>query len=208
MSEWIAAEIWIGGKIPAALVPELCRLIGEETALECGEAAFEPTAARELMKARRNEHGTLLLHLVDDQARWGQFEALEQFLEQHGVPFRRRTEGKYQYDPELIEFRPGLGPLQFMTDHSGRPVVPAAGLQAIDAAVKQALAGAQHSSTRSLALKLRGIQRRVRAHLPRTVPPLESFEIVQEVAAPERAGRRGNANSASSITRTRKAKEK
>ncbi len=43
----------------------------------------------------------------DSQARYGQFEDLENLLREKGIPFDRQSGQKYEYYPELVIFRPG-----------------------------------------------------------------------------------------------------
>ena len=69
-----------------------------------------------------------MLRLVDDQARWGEFPELEAFLERHDIPFDRFHEGKYDIDPGLRQFRPGVGCQDFHATTTGEVVVPIQGL--------------------------------------------------------------------------------
>ena len=163
MSEHMSAEIWIGGPIPAALVPELCAEIGGEVAaLDWGEVSFSPDTAAELLAALRNDLGVPLLHLHDDQARWGQFEGLETFLQKHGIPFRRRSEGKWEYDPELIEFRPNVGMVRYMTNNTGEPVVCIRELQTVELSVAKAVKLLGGGSAAKALTKMRGALRQLR----------------------------------------------
>ena len=91
MAERMAAEITIGGTIPASLVPQLCRTITEEGVSHAwGDAPFCPQSAADLLKILSDG----LLWLCDDQASWGQFDALERLLQEHNVPFDRKSGGK------------------------------------------------------------------------------------------------------------------
>ena len=59
MSDRMSAEIWIGGKVAASLVPALCRAITHErVSLEWGDASFCPTSAEELEACRKNDDGS------------------------------------------------------------------------------------------------------------------------------------------------------
>ncbi len=92
MSERMAAQIWIGGKVPAQLVPELCGEIDAEgVALDWGGARFAPKTEAELLKARVDYDGAAVLYLCDEQASWGRFDSLEGLLQEHGIPFTRES---------------------------------------------------------------------------------------------------------------------
>lgn len=126
MSTRMAADISIGGKIAATLMPELCRAICEQgVALEWGAAPFQPSDARELLTERQELEpgGAMVLRLYDEQAHWGEFDELEAFLQEHDIPYTRRTDGDCQYDPAVIEFRPGAAPLLLAANKDGEPVV-------------------------------------------------------------------------------------
>ncbi len=127
MADYMAAEILIGGRIPASIVPELCQAIRQERlGLDYGRACFDPDTASDLLEAcRADSHGALVLKLSDDQARWGEFEQLERFLQDNAIAYTRRSEGKYDCDPEQVEFRPGQGVVVIPTNSAGKPACPA-----------------------------------------------------------------------------------
>jgi hypothetical protein len=179
MSDHMAAEIWIGGKIPASEVAGLCAAIGSEhVALDWGEGNFAPTSAQELLNAYDGEH----LHLCDDQAAWGEFEALETHLREHNVPFDRRSEGKYEYDPEQVTFRPNSGSEVYTTTAAGNPTVAVASLQPVLEVLDsfhQWLQAGKISKAGALR-RVQRLQKLLRATLPQEATPLEPFEIVED----------------------------
>ena len=72
MSDYIAAEIKIGGRIPAALAPALCDAIAEQRlSLEWGDCVFQPHCAVDLLDARTSVDGVSMLRLYDDDAGLG-----------------------------------------------------------------------------------------------------------------------------------------
>ena len=84
MSDYIAARIRIGGRIPVALVPELCTVITRHhVVLDWGDAQFRPHSAEDLLEARREEDGIRLLWLYDDYLLW---RATFQLLQQERAP--------------------------------------------------------------------------------------------------------------------------
>jgi len=126
MSDRMAAEIWISGKIPADCVADLCAALdAERLAVDYGECPFRPQSGEDLLSACRvNDAGVRLLWLCDDQARGGQFDDLEQFLLTHGISYTRRTESGCGCDGELVEFRSGMvSPVRVITNVDGLPVV-------------------------------------------------------------------------------------
>lgn len=180
MADHMPGQIRIGGKIPQSLAPELCREIGNAyVSLEWGDPAFCPNSAADLMAARREVDGVLLLELCDDQARFGEFEELEAFLQEHGIAYTRQSDPKYEHDGELLEYRPGSEPDLFTTNAVGQPVVPASALSEVEAALTETLEQlAKGPGCEGAAIEpAQRARQLLREQLPPPVPPLEPFEI-------------------------------
>lgn len=178
MSDYMAAEIWIGGRISPSLVANLCAAITKQcVSLEWGDAHFSPGTQQDLLEARQKKEDVSLLWLCDDQARWCEFDALERFLRENGIAYTRRSDGKYEYDPEVAEFRPEQGTISLLTNNVGEPIVPVSALTAIDAAVTQVLELPHTASKQTIVSATQSAQRLLRERLPAVVPPLERFEI-------------------------------
>jgi hypothetical protein len=176
MADRLAAEIWIGGSIPQSLADALCATISNQgVALDWGGGPFTPAHATELMSARDAEH----LHLYDDQASWGQFADLENFLRKHSIPFDRQSEGKYGYDPELVNYRPDQGAKVCITTASGDPVVQTAELQpvvrSLDALGKQLRQG--KITGVNVLRRIERLGKLLRSKLPPVAPPLAPFVL-------------------------------
>ena len=156
------------------LVANLCQEIAAAgVAAEWGDGPFRPKSAEDLLSACRQERGTRVLWLCDDHANWGRFPTLEAFLvERARLPFDLRSEGKADYDPELIMFRPGKKPITIATTAKGKPIVTGETLAPI---VRQ-LAAALKPRPISQA-KARRALRQLTAVLPATLMPLPPFEI-------------------------------
>ena len=135
MSERMAAEIWIGSKIADSLVPDLCdAIVSQGVSTEWGGGGFEPSTAEDLMEAvKPNRDNVPLLWLCNDEATWGEFSSLEGSLKEHQIAFTRVSEGKYEYDPEMIVYRPATGQIEIATDSSGEPMVPVSPFVAAEA---------------------------------------------------------------------------
>ena len=102
MADRMAAEIWIGGTLRRSLLEEFPI---SDLRLDWDNNCLASSAEADILAAR-DEDG--LLHFADVEAAWGEFEELEGWLREHNLPFRRRSEGKYEHMPELVEFRPDL----------------------------------------------------------------------------------------------------
>ena len=61
----------------------------------------------------------------------GEFDDLEEFLREHRIAFDRFSEGKYEYDPERVTYRPDQGVEKCLTTESGNPIVEVASLQPV-----------------------------------------------------------------------------
>jgi len=178
MSERMAAEIWIGGPVSSGLVESLCAAItAEGVGLEWGEGGFHPKCAADLLDACQDQDGTGLLCLYDCEARWGQFEDLEKFLVSHNLSFTRRTDGRYEFDPELLEFRPGKPPQRWITNHDGEPTVGVGPLRKLSVQLDAAERLARAGLPVRVLLRLRKARRMLVEILPPEIPPLPPFTI-------------------------------
>lgn len=179
MSERMAAEIWIGGKVPMSLVPALCAAIGDQgVSLEWGDAAFRPSTAEDLGQAvRENDCGVRLLRLCDDQAGAGVFEELETSLREHKIAYTRQSTGRYEFDPETVDFRPGHPLAPQATNAAGQPVVLASELAPVADLLTTATAWEENASPVDRWSLVKTARRLLQEQLPPTLPPLEAFEI-------------------------------
>jgi hypothetical protein len=179
MSEPISAEIRIGGQIRQDLVPGLCRAIREEyVSLDWGDARFVPDSAEELIVGCQDRNGVRLLCLHDDQASYGRFSILEKYLVEAGIGYRRHSDAKYEFDAEIVEFRPGLGQVVFASNNNGEFLVPLEKLTRIATVIDRATETAEGQTALELLRRLRNLQHLVHESIPVAVPLLEPFEIV------------------------------
>jgi hypothetical protein len=182
MSHCLAAEIFIGGDVPASAVPELCMAIrNERLSLTWGGAWFEPNSASELLEARQEHDGELLLRLCHDEVRWGEFDELEPVLQEHGASYTRRTESRGEREAERVEYRPGMdAPVCVITDAGFDPIVPASELVAVETPLAEAIERLDADDTtvaRDLAEKA---LHALRTQLPPSLPPLGEFSITHK----------------------------
>ena len=177
MSEPIPACISIGGRLSKRLVPTFCKaIVADGVVVEWGDALFRPMIALDLLEVCQEVNGARVLLLCDDRANWGRFPALEEFLLKCAkLPFDLRTEGRAEFDPELVMFRPGQKPLRLTTSANGQPVVAAQVLTPIADALANAIGGGRKLATMA---RFRRVLKGLRAHLPPVFSPLPPFEIV------------------------------
>src|SRR4051812_16084933 len=107
MSERMTAEILIGGPVDASLVARVIdKIVAQGVVVGWEEEPFCADSAAELLALAQKSEQAGLLHFVDHQATWGAFAELEAFLCRHGIAFDRSTEAKFEYEGELVQFRP------------------------------------------------------------------------------------------------------
>jgi len=179
MSERLAAELWIGGNLAPHLVDELCAAIAQqEVSLEWGDAFFRPESAEALLAAvRPNRDSVRILWLCDDQARWGEFDSLEPFLQRHEIPFTRLTAGRNEYDSERVEFRPDHGRVGYVANAAGAPVIAAAKVAEAESALTDVITSARPRSIKRLLAAVQSARGKLRQALPPIVAPLPAFGI-------------------------------
>jgi hypothetical protein len=173
MADRMAAEIWIGGTVPRSLLDEFPI---SDLRLDWDEQPIDATSEEGILSAR-DERG--LLHFADCEAAWGEFQELEDWLRENGIPFERRSCGKYEYDPCLVQFRPDLPdkPDRYtLTTQEGGPVVCC---NEIEKAM-QSMARLVKDTKRPPAKRLQAwerVYRRLTRSIPPKLPPLPAFEI-------------------------------
>jgi len=184
MSDYMAAEIHIGGKVRRSVVQALCTAITKSGAsLEWGGGRCHVDTPDELLQARTSDtEEPLLLKLYDDQARWGEFSALEAFLQEQGIAYCRWSDGKYDYDPEVDAFQPECGQLSWITNHNRQPIVLASELVPIEVKLTDLLETLKGGNvdTAVVIAQIDKIRERLRSTLPPVVQPLETLEFMEE----------------------------
>ena len=105
MADHIYATITIGGDVPYEKIKGLAEAIATEGIFEIGTGR-RMTNSDDVEKyllacAQVNKNPTF----YDDQAPWGQFEDLEEWLKENDIDFDRDTEPSYEYDGETQAYR-------------------------------------------------------------------------------------------------------
>ncbi len=138
MSDRFPGLIEIGGPLSRGLVPELLARVQAKTLRwDWCEDAVQATTPDELVDELR-QHDCSVLSAGDDEACGGCFPDLEDFLVEHGIAFNRRSDAKYEYDGELVYFRPGMQePGWIRATQDGEPVVLLDDLQNVRPLLRQ-----------------------------------------------------------------------
>lgn len=181
MSEPIATEIAIGGRVREDQVAGLCQAIADEcVSLDWNDALFQPTSAEDLLEGCQERDGVRVLWLCDDQANYGCFDHLETFLKAQGIAYRHKSDAKYEYDALIIEFRPHIGEVCFASNNNGEALIPLEKLTSLAAAIDRATDTAEGQTALELLRRLRNLQQFAHEVLPIVAPPLTPFEIVYQ----------------------------
>jgi hypothetical protein len=126
MADYVPTWIEIGGPIPRRLVPELINcIISESLRDNFGGQRIAAANAEDLLSDAKDAQGNPdTLKLYEESAKNGQFDQLEQFLEEHGIEFDRHCGGGAEFSPELTRFRRGWSaPTVTLLDAIGREVI-------------------------------------------------------------------------------------
>lgn len=162
MSDRFSAHIMIGGQLAKKRVPDLLQAITNAgVSFEWGESILQPTTEDELLQARHKGK----LFFCDAEARYGEFPELEQACRTLGLPYTRYSEGKYEYDPLLTDWRPGMKkPMFHRSSNSSEAIyVPAKAVKKALRHIEAGHVGKAKTLLRSLCLE---------------VPKLPPFKIV------------------------------
>jgi hypothetical protein len=180
MSDRMAAEIWVGGKLPRSLLSEFPI---SDLRLDWDENPVDASSEEGILSARDE---CCLLHFADCEAANGEFAELEGWLREHNIPFQRQSSGKYEYDPCFVEFRPdlpGKPDRVSLTTQEGAPVICR---EEIEKAL-QSMARLVKDTKRSAEKRLQAWERiynKLDCSIPPKLPALPKFEIVDERIEP------------------------
>jgi hypothetical protein len=174
MSDRMAAEIWIGGKLPRSLRDEFPI---SDLRVDWDETRIDASSAEAILAARQDG----LLHFCDCEASYGEFQELEGWLREHNIPFQRQSSGKFEYDPYFIEFRPDLPGKKnrdryTLTTQEGTPVICHGKIEKALQSMARLVKDQKRSETKRLQAWERVYRRLIRS-IPSKLPPLPIFEI-------------------------------
>jgi len=177
MSERFAAEVRIGGNVPAGL---LDRFLGElnSAGVRVGGYDGDPLDAHNAAELRQalDEDGHLVL--ADAEASYGQFEELEAFCVQHGILFDRHSDAHFEYDSENVYLRVGMEtPMSVYSNSQSEDLTDVGKLRPVARELARlAQAALTHDELRAAVVKASGD---LAAALPPEVEPLPPLQIVE-----------------------------
>jgi hypothetical protein len=177
MADCFPGEITIGGKLPANVLETFLGVVTSAGAKVGGYegAAFDATSAKGLIEVLdENRH----LFLVDDEARYGQFENLEAFCIKHNIPFDRHSSARYEFDAEKVMFRPGMKrPLGVPSNDDGGMLL---NVETVRPVAKELARLATAKMTREKVLAaVTKVSKMLNKLLPPDIEPLPPLEIVE-----------------------------
>jgi hypothetical protein len=115
MSDYMCAEILIGGKLSKTKREEFLQLISN---LSIEDDSYLLSHEKYLEKCLADK---MSLSLYDDQTRFGEFEDLEHYCVKNKIIFKRTSSPKYEYE-EIIRFHsPGSGDHHICATDAGEP---------------------------------------------------------------------------------------
>ena len=139
MAEHFPGAIQIGGAVSRRLAPDLAQAITDVGALAEAEAAPAVLhTAEDLVAALDPENH--VLRLYDHQASYGAFFNLETWLRDHGIPYDRQSDARYEYDGQAVSFRAGIGLVERTATQDGAATVPVEELRPVHEELRAALA--------------------------------------------------------------------
>ncbi len=177
MSERFAAEIRIGGKVPAEAMERFLNELNSNSG-RMGGYDGDPFDAHNADDLRRTLDEDGHLHLADAEASFGQFEDLEAFCRERCIPFDRHSDAHYEFDSENVYFRAGMeSPVSTYSNSLSNDLVDAAKVRPFAKELAR-LAKAKLTHNDLLAAVVK-VSDDLAATLPPEVEPLPPLEIVE-----------------------------
>lgn len=106
----------------------------------------------------------------DHQARYGMFEELEEACRNAGIGYRRHSSAKYEYDAEIVEWRPGMeSPVVFLSDDDRK-------INILGSIAREAIGLIENGNPNDAVNLLKN-------HLGDNIPPLEPLKIIDNAPA-------------------------
>ena len=100
MSDWFAGKITIGGKLSRRKVQGLAKAVIEDGAGPDGDCKF-PDEAHVVFAIENAAIEGTAFEVMDDEARYGEFEAIEDFCQENHIPFICRSEAFGEYEAQM-----------------------------------------------------------------------------------------------------------
>jgi hypothetical protein len=120
MADYFAGQIEIGGPLHSRTLNALIGAIinyGRLSLVGYGDVPASDVTLREAFQTGPT------VKLYDDQARYGQFDELEEFLVRRHIHFDRLRDARYEYNAELVRYRGRGKPAVFPSNTDGQMLV-------------------------------------------------------------------------------------
>jgi len=120
MADYFAGRIEIGGPLRRRTLNTLIEAIlnyGRLSLVGYGDVPATEVTLREAFQTGQT------VTLYDDQARYGQFDELEEFLVRHRIHFDRLSDARFEYNAELVRYRGRGQPAVFPSNTDGQMLV-------------------------------------------------------------------------------------
>jgi hypothetical protein len=177
MSERFAAEISIGGKVPAGTLKKFLEELNSIRG-RVGGYDGDPFGAETADELRQALDESGHLHLADAEASFGQFEDLEEFCVKKVIPFDRHSDAHYDFDSETVYFRAGMeSPLAVYSNNQSDDLTDVAKVRPIAKELARLAKGGL--TTDELLAAVVKVSGDLAAALPPEVDPLPPLEIVE-----------------------------
>lgn len=169
MSEIMSAEIVIGGGLKRELLGDFLQACEDDGAAHAYGETGAPQDEKELDEIVRGNDG--YLRLYNAEAKWGEFDTLERFCQEHGLDYTRTSEGISGYDPEIVVFRKWMKEERyFLTTANGDLCITKAGLENIFG----------KNLNRLLKMKAKNIHEKLLNEFGTDILPVRRFNILSE----------------------------
>jgi hypothetical protein len=127
MADYVSASIILGGKIPEAKLNQLTTAIMHDAAgPEAGETFGDIDEILAYLRAGE------VIELFDDQARWGEFEQIQNACHELDLSFRRHNEAKYEIQEEILIWTAETNVFRTFNSINAEPAIPLSVLEAGD----------------------------------------------------------------------------
>ncbi len=178
MADYFYGRISIGGQVPRDKVEQLLTLLKQEH--DVPQDVTLATLLDTPLCPRVAVAGCL--EIEDSDAAYGQFAKLEAFLAENRIAFDRESAGKYEFNAELVQYRPGQfdnKPVTTGVDANSRAIVYHDEVREVYGLLKSRGSGSAVSSGNITEL-IDDACAKLEKVLGPDVPDLEPFMVVEE----------------------------
>lgn len=176
MADRFPGKIEIGGTVvietveQRKLVEKALTAFAEYCSPEWGGARYGTMSIKDAMD-EANEQGLLLG--VDEEARYGEFEQVEDACREAGIAYDRHSSARYEYDAEISRWRPNMNAaFVTMSDEGGGVCIAASEVKEL---IKETL---EEDILASLTDRISLFKRKFASMVGCDIAPLEPLKII------------------------------